>query len=85
MIHTPDLTIAHMDSLNGHYKRITNEYDYPIYIGKEFWHRLTGDENFYSDLIHAIGEVAVESDFSKELEDVINNLSESPEVSILAK
>jgi hypothetical protein len=74
-----------MDSLNGHYKRITNEYDYPIYIGKEFWHRLTGDENFYSDLIHAIGEVAVESDFSKELEDVINNLSESPEVSILAK
>jgi len=44
-----------MSSLNGHYKRLTSEYDYPIYIGQNFWYRLTGDENFYNDLIHAIG------------------------------
>ena len=72
-------------SLKGHYKRITNEYNYPIYIGKDFWHRLTGDENFYTDLIHAIGEVAVESDFSEELKDVIDKLSDSPEVKNLTK
>lgn len=73
------------NSLNGHYKRITNEYNYPIYIGKDFWHRLTGDEKFYSDLIHAIGEVAIESDFSEELKGVIDKLSESPEVKSLAQ
>ena len=36
-------------------------------------------------LIYAIGEVAVESDFSEELKGVINKLSESPEVKNLAK
>lgn len=72
-------------SLNGHYKRITSEYDYPIFIGKDFWHRLTGDESFYSDLINVIGEVAIEADFSEELEDVIKELSRSPEIKTLAK
>ncbi len=73
------------DSQNGHYKRITNEYDYPIYIGKDFWYRLTGDESFYSDLINVIGEVAVEADFSEELEGIIKELSESAEIKALAK
>jgi hypothetical protein len=73
------------ENLNGHYKRITSEYDYPIHIGKDFWHRLTGDENFYSDLIHAIGEVAIEADFSDELNEVINMLSMSPQVRKLSE
>ena len=72
-------------SLNGHYKRITGEYDYPIYIGQNFWYRLTGDENFYSDLIHAIGQVAIEADFSEELEDVILELSKASEIKALSK
>ncbi len=72
-------------SLNGHYRRITNEYDYPIYIGQNFWFRLTGDENFYSDLIHAIGQVAIEADFSEELEDVITELSKASEIKALSK
>jgi hypothetical protein len=73
------------ENLNGHYKRITSEYDYPIYIGKDFWHRLTGDEKFYSDLIHAIGEVAIEADFSNELKEVINTLSMSSQVQKISK
>ena len=73
------------ESLNGHYKRITGEYDYPIYIGQNFWYRLTGDENFYSDLIHAIGQVAIEADFSEELEDVIIELSKASEIKALSK
>lgn len=72
-------------SLNGHYKRITGEYNYPIYIGQNFWYRLTGDENFYSDLIHAIGQVAIEADFSEELEDVIIELSKASEIKALSK
>ena len=73
------------ENLNGHYKRVTDEYDYPIYIGQNFWYRLTGDKNFYSDLIHAIGKVAVEADFSEELKEVISELSKSSEVQNLSK
>lgn len=36
-------------SLSQSYKRIDEEY--PVYVGKEFWHRLTGDSDFYYDLI----------------------------------
>jgi hypothetical protein len=72
-------------SLNGHYKRITADYHYPIYIGQDFWHRLTGDKDFYTDLIHAIGEVASEADFTEELNEVIKELAKTPEVKQLSK
>ena len=72
------------DDLSSHYKRITKDYDYPIYIGKDFWHRLTGDEDFYSDLIHAIGEVAVKADFAKELKEVISSLAKDPVIKSLS-
>ncbi len=72
-------------SLNGHYRRITSEYDFPVYVGQGFWHRLTGDVNFYSDLIHAIGEVAIEADFSEEFEEVIHDLSNALEIKALSK
>jgi len=72
-------------SLNGHYNRISNEYNYPIFIGQDFWYRLTGDKLFYADLIRVIGEVAIEADFSEELEDVITELSQSPAIQALVK
>lgn len=72
-------------SLNGHYKRISYEYNYPVYIGQEFWYRLTGDENFYADLIHAIGHVASNADFKKELKEVVNKLAESEEIKRLSE
>ncbi|MBL4851571.1 MAG: restriction endonuclease [Gammaproteobacteria bacterium] len=72
-------------SLSGHYKRIASDYHYPIYIGQDFWHRLTGDKDFYTDLIHAIGEVAEEADFTEELKEVIKDLADTPEVKRLAK
>ena len=70
---------------SSHYKRITSQYHYPVIIGKEFWHRLTGDAEFYVDLIKCIGEVANKANFKKELENVIQKLSESPEIIKLAK
>ncbi len=93
---TNNLRIAHEDmvvgviygdvtSLSAHYKRITNEYHYPIYIGQDFWYRLTGDKDFYTDLIHAIGKVAAEADFTEELQEVINELAKTPEVKKLSK
>lgn len=41
-----------------HYRKINDEY--PVYVGEEFWMRLTGDKNFYFDLINAIVEVSEE-------------------------
>ena len=65
-----NLRIAHDDlivgviygapqDLSNFYKKITNDHHYPVYVGQEFWHRLTGDPKFYDDLLGAIGSVAV--------------------------
>jgi len=59
--------------LSSHYKRISQ--NYPVYIGKDFWHRLTGKEDFYFELIDAIGEVALEVDGSSVVEKTIENLA----------
>ena len=59
--------------LSSHYKKIGNTY--PVVIGKDFWHRLTGKDNFYFELIDAIGEVALEVDASKVVEQTIVTLA----------
>lgn len=74
-----------MDDFSGHYKRITNQYHYRVHIGKDFWHRLTGDEDFYEKLIAAIGSIAVEADYSHELEEVIKQLAEQDDVKDLSQ
>lgn len=71
--------------LSSHYKRITKQYHYPVVVGQEFWKRLTGDEDFYADIIKCIGEVAREADFAKELDDVVNNLAKTPDILELSK
>lgn len=63
--------------LSGHYKNIQK--NYPVYIGKEFWHRLTGDENFYTIITNAMGDVASEFDGSLLIENVINEIAKEIE------
>lgn len=63
--------------LSSNYKKISN--NYPIYIGQDFWHRLTGKEDFYFELIDAIGEVALEVDASKVVENTIKELAKEIE------
>lgn len=63
--------------LSTHYKKIKKEY--PIYIGQDFWYRLTGDINFYSELTAAIDEVATEYDGRDMLDQVINELAQEIE------
>jgi hypothetical protein len=66
--------------LSGHYRRFTERYHYPVIVGQVFWQRLTGDENFYTDLIRSMGEVATEADFTTQLNQVISELASSPEI-----
>ena len=73
-----DLVVALLygtgNEISGNYKQLQKEYT--LYIGKDFWHRLTGDENFYQELIDLYGELAKQAHGTELLEKVIEELSE---------
>jgi hypothetical protein len=73
------------NQLNHHYKTFERDYSHPIYTGKTFWHHLTGDESFYSELVQAIASVAEEFDGSTLLEEAIEKLSKTAVVKKLAE
>lgn len=66
--------------ISGHYKSIEKEHNYTLLVGQDFWQRLTGDENFYNDLLTTITEVAKEANFKEELDRLITDLAKDPEV-----
>lgn len=72
------------EDLSSHFKRITSQYNYEVSVGQDFWHRLTGTSNFYFELVKVISEVAKEANYSQELEDIINELAETPEIKKLS-
>ncbi len=61
-------------SLNQFYKTIAND-GFTVLAGKEFWYHLTGDNQFFEELIFAFGEVALEVDCSGLLEETIQKLA----------
>ena len=62
---------------SNHYKKLRDQYDHPLYIGQEFWLRLTGEADFYRKLQNAIAEVAVEARGAEMLDRVTKTLSET--------
>lgn len=72
--------------LSGHYKNIEKKHHYPVFIGQEFWHRLTGDSGFYLELIKSIASVAQEQEFdgTELLEKTINELAGTEVIKKLA-
>ena len=65
------------DELSVHYKSINKEYN--VLVGSSFWEHLTGNKNFYNELINAFSEVAVEYNSSDELENVVEELAKNIE------
>lgn len=59
--------------LSSHYQRLDKSF--PVYIGQDFWHHLTGKETFYLDLINVFGEVAIDVDGRVKLEETVNALA----------
>lgn len=51
------------------------ESEYIVRMGKDFWTRFTGDEDFYRDLSLAMAEVANEVDMKQLVESVISDLA----------
>ena len=71
--------------LNSFYKRLTEEHFHPIHIGSDFWHRLTGEEDFYDRLIKAFRDISVTFDGRDILEDTIEKLSKTDEIQDILK
>jgi hypothetical protein len=63
---------THAD-LNGHYLALNKRY--PVYVGQEFWYRLTGNDTFYHQLGDAVGTVALDVDGTALLEEVTQALA----------
>ncbi|WP_312365572.1 PmeII family type II restriction endonuclease [Sphingobacterium sp.] len=61
------------DELSSHYLRIDERF--PVIIGKDFWYRLTGDADFYLDLIEAFGEIAKEANGTERLLQAVESLT----------
>lgn len=70
------------EQLSNHYKSLDK--DYPVIIGKDFWHRLTGHADFYNILGEAMGEIAIEYDGTELLEEVIEQLAKEIEADMQA-
>ena len=87
-INSSDLVIGVMygteDMLSGHYKSLRDEHHHDIYVGKDFWVRLTGDGGFFDALIQGIAEVLAEVNGSKLLQETIEKLAQDPEIKLLA-
>lgn len=48
------------NQLSQHYQKIDKQF--PVIIGKEFWHRLTGYENFYNKLVSNLDQMILNLD-----------------------
>lgn len=66
---------GHIDELSGCYKTIRDTHGYPVFIGSEFWERLTGAKNFYSKLAKSFSEVAEECEIDGVIETAIKSLA----------
>jgi hypothetical protein len=88
---TNNVTVRHDDLIVGilygepgeessHYKKLRDDHGYPLFMGKEFWHRLTGDEEFYTKLQEEIAKVAIKANGKKMIENVVNKLASTEAV-----
>lgn len=66
--------------LSMHYKVIDNIH--PVYIGRDFWHRITGFPNFYDQLVTALHESITNLDtkdfFRKGCDELADEIRTSP-------
>lgn len=63
--------------MSANYKKLETEHGYNVFVGQEFWHRLTGDLNFYFELGQAFAAVARECDASEVVEEAVRAIAKS--------
>jgi len=62
------------DELSHNYRKL-DALGIPVYVGKEFWYRVTGDKRFYEKLIRRFDKAAQKLKVKKVLNQTIKNLS----------
>lgn len=67
--------------LSQHYKRIDQEF--PVFIGKEFWHRLTGYSDFYDKLVIKLDGMILDLDTNNFFKEGYTSLAKEIESSDL--
>lgn len=88
-LNTNDLVIGILygtdEELSSSYRRLREEYSYPVYVGAEFWYRITGDKTFYDKLIQVFSSTTSGEIGTDLMEDKIKELSKSSAVLELIK
>ena len=74
------ITYGTTPEISGHYKRIQSspvggQTNIPIYIGQNFWYRLTGNPKFYAEMLGIFIEVFEQENYSTLLEKDLKSLS----------
>jgi hypothetical protein len=69
-----------VQNLSGHYKALRDDHRYPVLVGANFWHHLTGNPDFYKQLIDTIAQVAVKANGKQLIEETITALAATPEL-----
>jgi hypothetical protein len=93
---TNSLNIPHTDmivgvlygepsELSNHYQAISQQHHFPVHIGKDFWHRLTGDDGFYESFIEIIKNVSKSASIKDVLDETTLALAQSDSIQSLAK
>ncbi len=70
--------------VNSWYRELRDEHGWELYVGKDFWWRLTGDEDFLDRLVDVIQNSTESSAASSALESTIQKLSKDPRIQKLA-
>jgi hypothetical protein len=71
--------------LSQHYQKLRDAHHYPTFVGKDFWVRLTGDEDFFEKLINIISSTLSSVNSLKLIDDTILLLSQDNEIIQLAR
>ena len=70
--------------LNNWYRQLRDDHGWELYIGEQFWWRLTGDEFFLERLIDVIRKSTENAAASSAIETAIDKLSRDPYIENLA-
>lgn len=70
--------------LSGSYKAIEAN-GYGVFIGSEFWEKLTGDDKFFEKMSAKLSEISDNLNEEAYIEDIVNSLSKTPEIISLSK
>jgi hypothetical protein len=68
------------DQLNANYRRLRDAHNVTVHVGKDFWQRLTGEPDFYDELIAAFVSEAEATDPENLIEEVVQTLAKNLKV-----